>query len=96
MSISKLCITDSGGIQEEAPSFNLPIIVTRSHTERIEGINAGCSVLVGTKKESIINNFEKIMKNENIYKKMSQSTNPYGDGFAAKQIVDLILEKNYL
>lgn len=85
---SKLILTDSGGIQEEAPSLNIPLIVMRDNTERPEGIQAGCGVLTGTKKESIIKHFEKIINDESIYVQMSSVNNPYGDGAASEKIVE--------
>lgn len=93
MSNSKLILTDSGGIQEEAPSFNIPIIVMRSETERQEGIEAKCSVLAGTQKESIMTSFHTIMRNTEVYEKMANAINPYGDGTASRQIVEILKDK---
>ena len=90
---SYLILTDSGGIQEEAPSLGKPVLVMRDTTERPEGIKAGTLKLVGTKEETIYNEFKKLLTNENEYKKMSTASNPYGDGFACKRIAD-ILENN--
>lgn len=87
MSRSKLILTDSGGIQEEAPSLGVPLIVMRDTTERPEGIEAGCAVLAGTSRQRIIDEFEKIYEDEILYKQMSQTKNPYGNGTASKQIL---------
>lgn len=93
MSNSKVILTDSGGIQEEAPSFNIPVIVMRDETERQEGIEAKCAVLAGTNKKSIVDAFSSIMNNPNLYEKMAKATNPYGDGTASKQIVKIIRDQ---
>ncbi len=85
-----LVLTDSGGIQEEAPSLGKPVLVMREVTERIEGIKAGTAKLVGVKKESIIKNTERLLTNSSLYKKMAKSKNPYGDGKAAKRIVEIL------
>lgn len=90
---SYMILTDSGGIQEEAPSLGKPVLVMRDTTERPEGIEAGTLKLVGTKEESIYQNFKILLENEEEYRKMSKAVNPYGDGFASKYIAD-ILEKN--
>lgn len=87
-----MILTDSGGIQEEAPSLGKPVLVMRDTTERPEGIEAGTLKLVGTSEENIFNNFNLLLENKNVYKKMSNTANPYGDGFACKKIAD-ILEK---
>lgn len=89
---SFMILTDSGGIQEEAPSLGKPVLVMRDTTERPEGIVAGTLKLVGTDEEIIYNEFKKLLEDENEYKKMSEASNPYGDGFACKRIAD-ILEK---
>ena len=90
---SYMILTDSGGIQEEAPSLGKPVLVMRDTTERPEGIKAGTLKLVGTDEEVIYNNFKELLENEMTYKAMSQASNPYGDGFACKRIAD-ILENN--
>lgn len=90
---SYMLLTDSGGIQEEAPSLGKPVLVMRDTTERPEGIKAGTLKLVGTDEEVIYNNFKELLENEMTYKAMSQASNPYGDGFACKRIAD-ILENN--
>ena len=89
---SFLILTDSGGIQEEAPSLGKPVLVMRDTTERPEGIAAGTLKLVGTDEEVIYENFKRLLEDENEYAKMSTASNPYGDGFACKRIAD-ILEK---
>ena len=89
---SYLILTDSGGIQEEAPSLGKPVLVMRDTTERPEGIKAGTLKLVGTNEETIYNEFKNLLTNEEEYNKMSKASNPYGDGFACKKIAD-ILEK---
>lgn len=90
---SYLILTDSGGIQEEAPSLGKPVLVMRDTTERPEGIEAGTLKLVGTDEEVIYQNFKLLLENEEAYAKMSNASNPYGDGMASQRIVD-ILEKN--
>ncbi len=89
---SFMILTDSGGIQEEAPSLGKPVLVMRDTTERPEGISAGTLKLVGTSEEVIYNNFKLLLNDKNEYEKMSKASNPYGDGFACKRIAD-ILEK---
>ena len=90
---SYLILTDSGGIQEEAPSLGKPVLVMRDTTERPEGIKAGTLKLVGTDEEVIYNEFRKLLTDKDEYNKMSNASNPYGDGFACKYIAD-ILENN--
>ena len=89
---SYLILTDSGGIQEEAPSLGKPVLVMRDTTERPEGIKAGTLKLVGTNEKVIYDNFKLLLENKDEYSKMSKAQNPYGDGTASKQIAD-ILEK---
>lgn len=89
---SYLILTDSGGIQEEAPSLGKPVLVMRDTTERPEGIVAGTLKLVGIEEETIYKNFTELLDDENAYNSMANATNPYGDGFASKRIAD-ILEK---
>ena len=81
-----LVITDSGGIQEEAPSLGKPVLVTREVTERPEAVEAGTVRLVGTRAKDILSNTLEIMNNKDIYKEMSEKNNPYGDGLAASRI----------
>lgn len=92
LSRSYLILTDSGGIQEEAPSLGKPVLVMRDTTERPEGIKAGTLKLVGTDETIIYNEFKKLLTDSEEYEKMSKASNPYGDGFACKRIAD-ILEK---
>ena len=93
INISYLILTDSGGIQEEAPSLGKPVLVLRDTTERPEGVEAGTLRLVGTNKNAICREVEKLLNDEEEYKKMSETKNPYGDGNASKRIVDILLEK---
>lgn len=88
-----LILTDSGGIQEEAPSLGKPVLVLRDTTERPEGIEAGTLKLVGTNEETIYEETSKLLTDEDAYNKMSKSNNPYGDGNASKYIVDAIIKK---
>lgn len=92
LSRSYMILTDSGGIQEEAPSLGKPVLVMRDTTERPEGIAAGTLKLVGTDEENIYRYFKMLLENEEEYSRMSKASNPYGDGFACKRIAD-ILEK---
>lgn len=87
---SYLILTDSGGIQEEAPSLGKPVLVMRDTTERPEGIKAGTLKLVGTGEEVIYHNFKLLLEKEEEYKKMSMASNPYGDGFASVRIADIL------
>lgn len=87
-----LILTDSGGIQEEAPSLRKPVLVMRDNTERPEGVEAGTLKLVGTDENVIYESFKQLLINKEEYDKMSKASNPYGDGFASKKIAD-ILEK---
>lgn len=89
---SYMILTDSGGIQEEAPSLGKPVLVMRDTTERPEGIKAGTLKLVGTDEQVIYDNFKLLLENKDEYEKMAKASNPYGDGFACKRIAD-ILEK---
>lgn len=93
LSRSYLILTDSGGVQEEAPSLGKPVLVMRDTTERPEGIAAGTLKLVGTDEEFIYETFKTLLENEEEYKKMSHASNPYGDGHASERIAD-ILEKD--
>ena len=87
---SYLILTDSGGIQEEAPSLGKPVLVMRDTTERPEGIKAGTLKLVGTDEKVIYDNFKLLLEDEDTYNAMSHASNPYGDGFASKRIADII------
>jgi len=90
-----LCLTDSGGIQEECPSYGKPVLVMRDTTERPEGIEAGTLKLVGTNEMSIYCNFKLLLENELEYERMSHACNPYGDGRACERIADIIEGKEY-
>lgn len=90
---SYLILTDSGGIQEEAPSLGKPVLVMRDTTERPEGVKAGTLKLVGTEEENIYKNFKLLLDSKLIYEKMSKANNPYGDGYASKKIVDILYQK---
>ena len=87
---SYLILTDSGGIQEEAPSLGKPVLVMRDTTERPEGIAAGTLKLVGTNEQTIYDSFRELLQDEDAYRKMSTASNPYGDGFACKRIADIL------
>ena len=87
---SYMILTDSGGIQEEAPSLGKPVLVMRDTTERPEGIKAGTLKLVGTDEKVIYENFKKLLVDKNAYDAMSKASNPYGDGFACKRIADIL------
>ena len=89
---SYMILTDSGGIQEEAPSLGKPVLVMRDTTERPEGIKAGTLKLVGTDEEVIYKNFKLLLEDKEEYEKMSKASNPYGDGFASKRIADILDE----
>ena len=86
-------LTDSGGIQEEAPSLGKPVLVLRDTTERPEGIQAGTLKLVGTDQETIYQEMKKLLTDKKAYESMSKASNPYGDGFASQRIVDAIVER---
>lgn len=92
---SYLCLTDSGGIQEECPSYGVPVLVMRDTTERPEGVDAGTLRLVGTDEETIYNAFTELLENEEEYKMMSHAVNPYGDGHACERIADILEGKEY-
>ena len=87
-----LCLTDSGGIQEECPSYGRPVLVMRDTTERPEGVEAGTLRLVGTDEETIYRNFKELLEDPQAYEAMSHACNPYGDGAACRRIAD-VLEK---
>ncbi len=90
---SYMILTDSGGIQEEAPSLGKPVLVMRDTTERPEGIAAGTLKLVGTDEETIYQSFKTLLENRYEYEKMSMASNPYGDGYASKRIADILERK---
>ena len=95
MNKSYLIITDSGGVQEEAPSLGKPVLVMRDATERPEVVDAGTVILVGTDAQKIIKETLSLFSDTEKYKKMSELNNPYGDGNACKRIVEFILKKNF-
>ncbi len=88
-----LILTDSGGIQEEAPSLGKPVLVMRDTTERPEGIAAGTLKLVGTTEETIYQEFKRLLESQEAYEAMSQASNPYGDGHACERIADILVNK---
>ena len=93
MAQSYMILTDSGGIQEEAPSLGKPVLVMRDTTERPEGISAGTLKLVGTEEENIYNNFKELLENKEVYDAMAKANNPYGDGHACERIVNVLEER---
>jgi UDP-N-acetylglucosamine 2-epimerase (non-hydrolysing) len=90
MDKSYFVITDSGGIQEEAPSLGKPVLVMREVTERMEGVEAGTAMLVGTDKEKIMREASRLLDDKTAYEKMSKAVNPYGTGNTAQEIVSLL------
>ena len=92
---SILCLTDSGGIQEECPSYGVSVLVMRDTTERPEGVDAGTLRLVGTDEETIYNSFSELLDNKAEYDKMSHACNPYGDGHACERIADILEKGTY-
>ena len=86
-------MTDSGGIQEEAPSLGKPVLVLRDTTERPEGVKAGTLKLAGIDEETIYSLTKELLTNDEEYNRMSKASNPYGDGKASKYIVDIIIDK---
>ncbi len=92
---SYLCLTDSGGIQEECPSYGVPVLVMRDTTERPEGVAAGTLKLVGTDENIIYRTFKLLLENQSEYDKMSCACNPYGDGHACERIADILEGKDY-
>ena len=92
---SFLCLTDSGGIQEECPSYGVPVLVMRDTTERPEGVAAGTLRLVGTDEEIIYSTFKKLIEDPEEYARMSHACNPYGDGHACERIADVLEDKDF-
>jgi UDP-N-acetylglucosamine 2-epimerase (non-hydrolysing) len=92
---SYLCLTDSGGIQEECPSYGVPVLVMRDTTERPEGVDAGTLRLVGTDEEVIYRSFTELLENREAYEAMSRACNPYGDGHACERIADILEKGTY-
>lgn len=92
MAESYLVMTDSGGIQEEAPSCGVPVVVLRNETERQEAIDAGTVVLAGTEKADIVREVKSLLEDEEKYQKMARAVNPYGDGHASERIIEALLQ----
>ena len=90
-----LCLTDSGGIQEECPTYGVPVLVMRDTTERPEGVDAGTLKLVGTDEETIYSAFRLLLENSDEYERMSRACNPYGDGHACERIADILEGRPY-
>jgi UDP-N-acetylglucosamine 2-epimerase (non-hydrolysing) len=90
MNVSTIILTDSGGIQEEAPSLNKPVLVAREVTERMEGIDAGCAKLVGVDTNKIVKNVSELLDSEECYSKMTEVKNPYGDGSSSRKILSVL------
>ena len=90
---SYLIMTDSGGIQEEAPSLGKPVLVLRDTTERPEGIEAGTLKLTGTDEETIYEKVKELLTNKDEYERMSKASNPYGDGHTSERIADIIIRR---
>jgi UDP-N-acetylglucosamine 2-epimerase (non-hydrolysing) len=93
MSRSFIILTDSGGIQEEAPSLNIPVLVMRETTERPEGIENGCSKLVGANAKKIVETFHELVGTPATYRQMASAINPYGDGKSAMRIANVLLSE---
>lgn len=94
MNNADIILTDSGGVQEEAPSLNKPILVMRDTTERIETIKAGAGKLVGTNVADIYENVKILLTDPIVYNSMSHIKNPYGDGLASKRILNILIGSN--
>lgn len=88
-----IIMTDSGGVQEEAPSLGKPVIVVREETERMEGVLANTAILAGTKYENIYQSFTRLLHDKEFYDQMAHAVNPYGDGTAAEKIVKILLSR---
>ena len=93
MAKSHLILTDSGGVQEEAPSLGKPVLVMRETTERPEGVEAGTLRLVGTEEQDIYEEFTRLLDDEDAYAQMTHASNPYGDGFASRRIADVLAKE---
>ena len=91
MQHSTLLLTDSGGVQEEAPSLGKPVLVMRNTTERPEAVEAGTVKLVGTNAEAIVGNVTELLHNKELYRRMSETHNPYGDGHACERIIAALI-----
>jgi UDP-N-acetylglucosamine 2-epimerase (non-hydrolysing) len=94
MNKSTVILTDSGGVQEEAPSLGVPVLVMRNNTERPEGVKEGTAILVGTNKEKIVNTTQKLLKDQNFYDSISRVNNPYGDGDSSKNILNFLIDRD--
>jgi len=94
MNRADVVLTDSGGVQEEAPSLGKPVLVMRNTTERPEGVDAGNARLVGTDSKAIVSSLHELLEDEDAYNSMANVKNPYGDGTTSKQIIDLIAQAN--
>ena len=92
MDKSRIILTDSGGVQEEAPSLGKPVLVMRENTERPEGVDAGTVKIVGTQKEKIVKETEHLLNNKSEYDKMANAVNPYGDGKASQRIFEILMK----
>lgn len=92
---SFLCLTDSGGIQEECPAYGVPVLVMRDTTERPEGVDSGTLRLVGTDEQTIYSTFKQLLEDNDEYEKMARAANPYGDGHACERIADILEGKEY-
>jgi len=90
---SKIILTDSGGIQEEAPAFDIPVVVLREETERTEGVKSGTLIMAGTNQENIFKITKKLITDKEYYNKIASAENPYGEGNSSKQIVDFLIDK---
>jgi UDP-N-acetylglucosamine 2-epimerase (non-hydrolysing) len=90
MNRADIVLTDSGGVQEEAPSLGKPVLIMRDTTERPEGIRAGNARLVGTKIEAIVEALQQLLDSKIVYNKMSSVVNPYGDGSSSQKIIDIL------
>jgi UDP-N-acetylglucosamine 2-epimerase (non-hydrolysing) len=95
MARAALVLTDSGGAQEEAPFFGIPVLVMRETTERPEGIRAGTAALVGADEKKIIGMAEMLLSDEEAYARMSHAENPYGDGHAAERICEILKDSSF-
>jgi UDP-N-acetylglucosamine 2-epimerase (non-hydrolysing) len=89
-----LVVTDSGGVQEEAPGLGKPVLVTRDTTERPEAIEAGTARLVGTSKDALVEAVFELLDNPSAYKSMANAANPYGDGAAAQRILERLISES--
>jgi len=95
MKYARLILTDSGGLQEEAPSLGVPVLVLREVTERPEGIEAGTLKLVGTETGHILREAKRLLGDQSAYAQMAKAANPYGDGHAAERIIEALLQTEW-